>query len=294
MISEEVRMLNRDLPNLGPSKLPPKGNEVTVDPELGETGGSGRMGENLSSTREGPFSSGNVGVAPSSGRNVLESEWAKKPTGVRTRPEEDEDEDEDEGEDFDEELEEDEDDDDITPNQPDLVTQPTAPRLPLPGIPFTPQTHSLQSLTQSGLGTSTLATPSYPDALIADRASLVGSERFSRSIPRTLARWELVHRMVKGRSAKTEVLRRDRNGLSKGVKQEVDSRYHAVLEEVEKVLSRNGTYADEDVSRVFKEVMGRLPKPAAAAAAAKKKAAGAAVSSSPAAKAGGARQEARR
>ncbi|TKA83781.1 hypothetical protein B0A55_00029 [Friedmanniomyces simplex] len=58
-ISEEVRALNRDVPSLGASKPPNDSADFTVGPQgLDELAAPGRMGENTSPEREGPYNQG--------------------------------------------------------------------------------------------------------------------------------------------------------------------------------------------------------------------------------------------
>ena len=59
MISEEVRMLNRDTPNLGPSKPPNDSADFAAPPApTGPGAPPGRMGENMPPQREGPLAQG--------------------------------------------------------------------------------------------------------------------------------------------------------------------------------------------------------------------------------------------
>ena len=196
MISQEVRMLNRDTPSIGPSH-PPNDSadfEAPPAPVTPEETPPGRMGENMPPEREGPLAQGvgaptsdynddevggnikgNMNVRADSttgGAGLLEGQTDRESATISQKkaqdPEEEENEDEAEDED------EDEHDD-----QPDMITRrprpspsteatPSGPRLPLPGAPFAPSKPTADQLIHSGTNTSTPAASNF-SGIFADR-----------------------------------------------------------------------------------------------------------------------------
>ncbi|KAH9815680.1 rRNA processing [Teratosphaeria destructans] len=283
MVGEEIRLLQRDLPNLGPSKLPPKQDEYAVDPTIGETAGEGRMGENMSPSREGPLAqgrasnvraydeegmreenqsvsgapiaSGQVEAPASGGQSVMDAESdgtvAATIAEVSARPEEQEAEE-------DEELDQDEEEDDGVPEQPDLVTgstpsqrpeiKPAGRRIPPPGVPYAPKPPTLESLTQSGAGTSTIAANNF-SALIQDRRALISTKKFNSILRSAPVRKQLVDNMVKGIYDEKGVLSKE---ASKG--------REGIMEAVERMTMKNGTFLAKDREKFLMKVEELLPK----------------------------------
>ncbi|KAF2771943.1 hypothetical protein EJ03DRAFT_11691 [Teratosphaeria nubilosa] len=287
MVGEEIRLLQRDLPNLGPSKLPPKQDENAVDPTIGETAGQGRMGENMSPSREGPLAqgraatvraydedgmreenqsvrgapiaSGQVEAPANGGQSVMDAESGSTEPAtiaeVRARREEQE-------EEQDEELDQDEEEDEGVPDQPDLVTAPHPSQrshitpagrpIPPPGVPYAPKPPSLESLTQSGSGTSTIAANNF-SALIQDRRALIPTKKFNSILRSAPVREQLVDKLVKGIYDEKGVLGKEAMNGREGI-----------LEAVERMTMKNGTFLAKDREKLLRKVEELLPKAGAA------------------------------
>lgn len=180
MISEEVRMLNRDTSSLGPSKPSNDSADFAVGPApIGQDAPAGRMGENMPPEREGPLAQGtgrpvrsyddiDVGGGTQQVRETRTPDSAiEEPTeGGASLLEQDaasvsvnraQDLREDTASDVERQAGV------VTRRSQAAASAPAAPgqRLPLPGTPFQPPTPSIEELTLSGTNSSTIAAASF-------------------------------------------------------------------------------------------------------------------------------------
>lgn len=193
-------MLNRDTPNLGPSKPPNDGADFTAPPAATtpEEAPPGKMGENMPPEREGPL---NQGAASRTLRNAGEEELGLKKGNMNVRPDsavegspetdvldaesrggaatiaqkraqdpEEEDEEAEEGE----EDESDETPDMVTSSRsrkPKTVT-PSGPRLPPPGMPYDAGHFTRQDLKSAGNGAATIAATNF-EGVVNERLKII-------------------------------------------------------------------------------------------------------------------------
>ncbi|KAI6857927.1 hypothetical protein KC343_g4914 [Hortaea werneckii] len=206
-VSEEVRMLNRDTPNLGPTKPPNDGADFTAPPAATkpENAPPGRMGENMPPEREGPLNQGAVSrplrdageeqVGAIKGNMNVRPDSAAQPTPevgfldaasaggqgtIAQKRAQDPEEQDEEGE---EQEEQDEAPDMVTKKRPDVVS-PSGPRLPMPGTPFIAATLTREGLKTAGDGASTIAAGNF-EGVLNDRLKVVtepGNDVASRDV----------------------------------------------------------------------------------------------------------------
>lgn len=200
-------MLNRDTPNLGPTKPPNDGADFTAPPAATKPGDAppGRMGENMPPEREGPLNQGaasrplrdageeqvgaikgNMNVRPDSAAQptpevgFLDTASAGGQGTIAQKRAQDPEEQDEEGE---EQDEQDEAPDMVTKKSPDVVS-PSRPRLPMPGTPFIAAALTREGLKTAGDGASTIAAGNF-EGVLNDRLKVVtepGNDVASRDV----------------------------------------------------------------------------------------------------------------
>ncbi|KAK4565348.1 hypothetical protein LTR86_003965 [Recurvomyces mirabilis] len=198
-ISEEVRLLNRDVPSFGPSK-PQNEESYAVGPQgSADLNTPGRMGENASPGREGPFAQG-VGRTASSRRDEGMGADNEAIRGIRTPDHGVEDPDRG-GETV---LEASQGSTTADASSRSLDGQPTnvasrrKPTMKSPGSHFQPSPVSYKDLVQSGNQSSTIAANNF-EGTINDHVRLAAEpgEFASRRDINTIAQRQLAGQIVR-------------------------------------------------------------------------------------------------